>query len=125
MSDRLAIDGGRPVRASLLPYGRQRIDEDDVRAVVETLRSDFITTGPAVAEFERRFAERVGARHAVAVSSGTAALHAAVFAAGIGPGDEVVTTPLTFVATANAPVYLGAQPIFAAAVMTRWAPIAR
>jgi len=112
VSDRLAIDGGRPVRASLLPYGRQRIDEDDVRAVVETLRSDFITTGPAVAEFERRFAERVGARHAVAVSSGTAALHAAVFAAGIGPGDEVVTTPLTFVATSNAVIYQGGRPVF-------------
>ncbi len=112
MSDRLAIDGGRPVRASLLPYGRQRIDDDDVRAVVETLRADFITTGPMVAEFERRFAERVGARHAIAVSSGTAALHAAVFAAGIGPGDEVVTTPLTFVATSNAVLYLGGRPVF-------------
>ncbi len=112
MSDRLALDGGRPVRARLLPYGRQWIDDDDIHAVVEALRSDFITTGPMVAEFERRFAERVGARHAVAVSSGTAALHAAVFAAGIGPGDEVVTTPLTFVATSNAVLYLGGRPVF-------------
>ncbi len=72
MSERLAIDGGRPVRARLLPYGRRSIDDDDVRAVVGALHPDFVTTGPMVAEFERRFAERVGARHAVAVSSRTA-----------------------------------------------------
>lgn len=113
MSDRLAIDGGRPVRASLLPYGRQLIGDDDVAAVTAALRGAFLTTGPAVSEFEARFAVRVGARHAVAVSSGTAALHAAMFAAGVGPGDEVVTTPLTFVGTANAALYLGARPVFA------------
>jgi len=112
VSDRLAIHGGRPVRTSLLPYGRQLIDEDDIRAVVEALRADLVTTGPTVGEFERRFAERVGAKYAVAVSSGTAALHAAAFAAGIGPGDEVVTTPLTFVGTSNAVVYLGGRPVF-------------
>jgi perosamine synthetase len=111
--ERLAIEGGRPVRASLLPYGRQLIGDDDVAAVTAALRGAFLTTGPTVAEFEARFASRVGARHAVAVSSGTAALHAAMFAVGVGPGDEVVTTPLTFVGTANAALYLGARPVFA------------
>jgi perosamine synthetase len=113
VGDRLAIDGGLPVRPNLLPYGRQTIDDDDVQAVVATLRSDWLTTGPTVAEFERRFAELVGARHAIAVSSGTAALHTAVFAAGLGAGDEAVTTPLTFVATANAVLYQGGRPVFA------------
>jgi perosamine synthetase len=113
VGERLAIDGGRPVRASLLPYGRQLVGEDDVAAVAAALRGAFLTTGPTVAEFEARFAARVGARHAVAVTSGTAALHAAMFAAGVGPGDEVVTTPLTFVGTANAALYLGARPVFA------------
>lgn len=109
----LAVDGGTPVRASLLPYGRQCITDDDVQAVVDVLRSDWLTTGPKVAEFERMVADYVGARFAVAVSSGTAALHAAVFAAGLGPGDEVVTTPLTFVASANCALYVGATPVFA------------
>ena len=113
MTERLAIEGGRPVRASLLPYGRQLIGEDDIAAVTAVLRGPFLTTGPTVAEFEARFAARAGARHAVAVSSGTAALHAAMFAAGVGAGDEVVTTPLTFVGTANAALYLGARPVFA------------
>ena len=102
MADPLALHGGRPVRGALLPYGRHLVEDDDVQAVVATLRDGLITTGPAVTEFERAFAAAVGARHAVAVSSGTAALHAAVFAAGLGPGDEAVTTPLTFVATSNA-----------------------
>jgi len=97
----------------MLPYGRQQIEEDDAAAVVETLRSEWLTTGPRVAEFERLVAERVGTRYAVAVSSGTAALHAAAFAAGISPGDEVILPPLTFAATANAVLYLGATPVFA------------
>jgi perosamine synthetase len=84
----LAVNGGRPVRATTLPYGRQSIDDDDVRAVVAALRSDWLTTGPAVAEFERAFAAATGAAEAVAVSSGTAALHAAMHALGIGAGDE-------------------------------------
>jgi perosamine synthetase len=113
VTERLAIEGGRPVRATLLPYGRQLVDDDDVAAVTAVLRGAFLTTGPTVAEFEARFAARVGARHAVAVSSGTAALHAAMFAAGVEPGDEVVTSPLTFVGTANAALYLGARPVFA------------
>src|SRR5215469_17449777 len=82
----LAIDGGTPVRATLLPYGRQSISEDDIQAVVDVLRSDWLTTGPKVNEFEEAVAARVGARYAVSFSSGTAALHAAAFAAGIRAG---------------------------------------
>ncbi|KKM12435.1 aminotransferase DegT [Clostridiales bacterium PH28_bin88] len=96
----------------LLPYGRHFIDDDDVAAVVEALRSDWLTTGPKVGEFEARLAEKVGAKYAVVFNSGTAALHAAYFAAGVGPGDEVITTPITFAATANAALYLGARPVF-------------
>jgi UDP-4-amino-4,6-dideoxy-N-acetyl-beta-L-altrosamine transaminase len=113
MAEALALHGGTPVRATLLPYARQTIEDDDVQAVVAALRSDWLTTGPTVEGFERAAASAVEARHAVAVSSGTAALHAAVFAAGIGPGDEVITSPLTFVASANAVLYLGGTPVFA------------
>jgi len=113
MADRLALDGGTPVRATLLPYSRQAVDEDDVQAVAAALRSDWLTTGPLVGAFEGAVAEAAGAAHAVAVSSGTAALHAAVSVAGIGPGDEVVLTPLTFVASANAVLYCGGVPVFA------------
>ena len=109
----LALHGGTPVRAQLLPYGRQSIDEDDILAVVETLRSDWLTTGPKVNEFEEAFAARVGAGFAVAFSSGTAALHGAAFAAGIESGDEAVTSPLTFAATANCILYQGGRPVFA------------
>ncbi len=91
-----------------IPYGRQQVDDDDVHAVVETLKSDYLTTGPAVTEFENRLATITGAKHVVAVNSGTSALHAMYFAAGIGPGDEIITSPLTFAATANAALYLGA-----------------
>ena len=91
-----------------IPYGRQWIGDDDIAAVVEVLRSDFLTTGPAVDAFERRLEAATGARRAVAVNSGTAALHAMYFAAGLGRRDEVITTPLTFAATANAALYLGA-----------------
>ena len=113
MADVPALYGGAPVRARMLPYGRQWIDEEDVAAVTSVLVSDFLTTGPAVRAFEEAFAARAGARHAVAVNSGTAALHAAVHAAGLGTGDEGITTPLTFAADANAIVYLGARPLFA------------
>jgi perosamine synthetase len=109
----LALFGGQPVREQPLPYGRQTIDEDDIAAVVGVLRSDWLTTGPAVAAFEEAVAARVGARFAIAFSSGTAALHAAAFAAGLGPGDEALTTPLTFSATANCVLYVGATPRFA------------
>jgi UDP-4-amino-4,6-dideoxy-N-acetyl-beta-L-altrosamine transaminase len=97
----------------MLPYARQLIGEDDIAAVVEVLRSDFLTTGPVVDRFEKAVADYVGTRYAVAVSNGTAALHAAMYAAGIGPGDEVITTPLTFAATANSVLYRGGTPVFA------------
>jgi perosamine synthetase len=112
-SEVLAIDGGCPVRKTLLPYGRQSIDESDIEAVVETLRSDWLTTGPKVAEFEEAIAAWVGAKYAVSFSSGTAALHAATFAAGLQAGDEAITSPLTFAATANCVLYQGATPVFA------------
>ncbi|MBI1735068.1 MAG: DegT/DnrJ/EryC1/StrS family aminotransferase [Candidatus Rokubacteria bacterium] len=109
----LALLGGPPVRPALLPYARQTIEADDTAAVVEALGGAWITQGPAVARFEAALAAALGARHAVAVASGTAALHAAYWAAGLGAGDDVVTTPLTFAATANALVALGARPVFA------------
>jgi perosamine synthetase len=109
----LALNGGKPVRETLLPYGRQSIEESDIKAVVQVLRSDWLTTGPKVDEFEHAFATRVGSAHAVSFSSGTAALHAAAFAAGLQGGDEAITTPMTFAATANCVLYQGATPIFA------------
>jgi perosamine synthetase len=109
----LAIHGGSPVRKSLLPYGRQSLDDADIQAVVEVLKSDWLTTGPKVGEFEERFAAWVGARRAVSFSSGTAALHGAAFAAGLEAGDEAITTPMTFCATANCILYQGATPVFA------------
>ena len=89
----------------MLPYGRQLIDEADIQAVVKVLRSDWLTTGPMVESFENAIAEFVGAKHAVALSSGTAALHAAMYAAGVSKGDQVLVPPMTFVATANAVVF--------------------
>ncbi|MGD0470746.1 MAG: UDP-4-amino-4,6-dideoxy-N-acetyl-beta-L-altrosamine transaminase [Terriglobales bacterium] len=109
----LAIHGGTPVRERLLPYGRQSLSEEDIQAVAEVLRSDWLTTGPKVGEFEERFSAWVGAKYGVSFSSGTAALHAAAFAAGLGPGDEAITTPMTFCATANCVLYQGAKPVFA------------
>lgn len=96
-----------------IPYGKQSIDENDIKAVVDVLKSDFITTGPKIEEFERKVADYVGAKYAVAIANGTAALHAACFAAGIGEGDEVITTPITFAASANCALYCGATPVFA------------
>ena len=109
----LAIDGGDPVRTTFLPYARQQISDDDVAAVVAALRSDWLTTGPRVPAFEAGLVEATGARHAIAFSSGTAALHGAAVAAGLAPGDEAVTTPMTFAATANAVLYAGAEVRFA------------
>ena len=97
----------------MIPYGHQSISEADVQAVISTLRSDWITQGPTVERFERAVAEFCGVAHAVAVSSGTAALHAAMAAVGVGPGDEVIVPAMTFVATANCVVYQGATPVFA------------
>jgi len=96
-----------------IPYGKQDISEEDIEAVVEVLRSDWLTQGPVVERFERAVAEYCGARYAVAVANGTAALHLAALAAGFGPGDEVITSPITFVASANCIVYSGATPVFA------------
>lgn len=91
-----------------LPYGRQSVNDDDIRAVEDVLRSDFLTTGPAVGRFEQALSAATGAAHSVAVNSGTSALHAMYFAAGLQAGDEIITSPLTFAATANAALYLGA-----------------
>ena len=109
-SDLGATDNGE---RSIIPYARQWIDEEDIQAVVKVLRSDWLTTGPKVAEFEQSFADFVGAKEAVAVSSGTAALHSVMYAIGIGPEDEVILPPMTFVATANAVVFQGGTPVFA------------
>lgn len=95
-----------------IPYGRQSINDDDINAVVEVLKSDFLTTGPKIAEFEEKFAQYVGAKYAVAVTNGTAALHIACLAAGLKEGDEVITTPITFAASSNCALYCGATPVF-------------
>jgi perosamine synthetase len=100
-------------RETYLPYGKQWIEEDDIKAVVDVLKGDFLTTGPYIGEFERAVADYVGAKYAVAFSNGTAALHGACFAAGIGEGDEVITTPITFAASANCVIYQGGTPVFA------------
>jgi len=111
--DKPAIKGGRPVREKLLPYGHQWITNDDILRVVNVLKSDWITQGPAIDEFEKNFKQKIGCKNAVAISSGTAALHLAMLGLGIKRGDEVITTPLTFAATANAALYCGAKPVFA------------
>lgn len=110
--NRLAISGGTPVRDFLLPYGRQWLDDDDINAVVSVLNSEWLTTGPKIAEFERLFAKTVGVKEAVAVSNGTAALHSAMYALGIGPGDEVIVPSMTFAASANCILYQGGTPVF-------------
>lgn len=108
-----AICGGTPVRSVPLSYGRQYIDDADIQAVTETLRSDYLTCGPRIAELEKKLCAVTGAKYCVAVSNGTAALHIAALAAGIGPEDEVITTPITFAASANCALYCGARPVFA------------
>lgn len=111
--EKLAILGGTPVRSEKIYYGRQCVDEEDIQAVARVLRGPYITCGPMVEEAERRLAACTGAAHAVLCSNGTAALHCACLAAGVGPGDEVITTPMTFAASANCAVYCGAKPVFA------------
>lgn len=96
-----------------IPYGRQWIEEDDINAVIEVLRSDFLTTGPKIHEFEQAVCDYTGSKYAVAFANGTAGLHGACFAAGIGAGDEVITTPITFAASANCVLYQGGRPVFA------------
>ena len=109
----IALYGGKPVRNMRLSYGHQYIDEDDIQAVTEVLRSDFLTCGPKTTELEGALCRLTGAAHCTAVSNGTAALHVACLAAGIGPGNEVITTPITFAASANAILYCGGTPVFA------------
>ena len=108
-----AVAGGVPVRDAFLPYGLHSLGPQDEQAVLDVLRHGWLTAGPKVVEFERAFAEYVGASHAVAVATGTAALHLTLLGLNVGPRDEVITSPLTFVATANAIVHAGATPVFA------------
>lgn len=107
------MDDIKESKRRFIPYGQQWIDEEDIEAVVQTLKSPFITQGPAITDFEASIADYVGTKFAVAFSNGTAALHAACFAAEIGPGDEVITTPITFLASSNCVLYQGGTPVFA------------
>ncbi len=109
----LAIFGGKPVFEKKIGYGHQYIDEADIQAVVEVLKSDFLTCGPKIEEAEQKLCQITGAKYAVLISNGTAALHAACYAAGIQEGDEVITTPITFAASANCALYCGGKPVFA------------
>lgn len=109
----LAINGGKPVFEKKIGYGHQYIDDADIQAVVDVLKSDFLTCGPKITEAEAKLCEITGAKHAVLIANGTAALHAAAFAAGISEGDEVITTPITFAASANCALYCGGKPVFA------------
>lgn len=108
-----AAAGGRPVRDTKIYYGHQYLDEADYQAVLDVLKSDYLTCGPKIDELEERLCSITGAKYAVAVSNGTAALHVACMAAGVGEGDEVITTPITFAASANCALYCGATPVFA------------
>lgn len=110
---RPAACGGRPVRDTKIFYGHQYIDEADIQAVVDVMRSDYLTCGPKIGELERKLCQVTGAKYAVVCSNGTAALHMACMAAGVGAGDEVITTPITFAASANCALYCGARPVFA------------
>ena len=111
--EKLAIPGGTPVRENKIFYGRQWVKDDDVAAVADALKGDLITCGPYVDAVEKKICEVTGAKYAVVVCNGTAALHCAMIAAGVGNGDEVITTPLTFAASANCALYVGARPVFA------------
>ena len=111
--EKLAINGGRPVRLDKIYYGRQWIDDADIEAIGEVLRSPFITCGPKVTQLEQELAALVEAKYCVVVNSGTSALHCAAMAAQLAPGDEMITTPMTFAASANCGLYVGAKPVFA------------
>ncbi|MEE3392305.1 MAG: UDP-4-amino-4,6-dideoxy-N-acetyl-beta-L-altrosamine transaminase [Lachnospiraceae bacterium] len=111
--DKPAIAGGRPVRTNKIFYGHQWIDEDDIKAVEDVLRSDYLTCGPQTEAAQRALCEYTGAKYAVLLNSDTSALHCACMAAGVGPGDEIITTPITFAASANCALYCGARPVFA------------
>lgn len=111
--EKLAIFGGKPVLEKKIGYGHQYIDDTDIQAVVSVLKSDYLTCGPKIDETEKKLCDITGAKHAVLMSNGTAALHAMCFAAGISAGDEVITTPITFAASANCALYCGGRPVFA------------
>lgn len=111
--EKLAINGGTPVRETKLYYGHQYIDDEDIEAVTEVLKSDYLTCGPKITALEQKLCEITGAKYAVVVSNGTAALHIACQAAGVSKEDEVITTPITFAASANCALYCGAKPVFA------------
>lgn len=111
--EQLGIFGGKPVRDTRISYGKQCIEEDDIQVVVNVLKSDYLTCGPDIPSFEKKLCEVTDAKYAVAVSNGTAALHIACMALGIKEGDEVITTPITFAASANCALYCGATPVFA------------
>jgi UDP-4-amino-4,6-dideoxy-N-acetyl-beta-L-altrosamine transaminase len=111
--EKLAVFGVKPVFEKKIGYGHQYIDDHDIKAVVDVLKSDYLTCGPKITEAENKLCEITGAKYAVLIANGTAALHACIFAAGIGAGDEVITTPITFAASANCALYLGAKPVFA------------
>ncbi|MBP3231802.1 MAG: UDP-4-amino-4,6-dideoxy-N-acetyl-beta-L-altrosamine transaminase [Anaerovibrio sp.] len=111
--EELAINGGKPVFEKRIGYGHQYVDDADIQAVVDVLKSDFLTCGPKIEEAEAKLCKITGAKYAVLIANGTAALHAAMFAADVGPGDEVITTPITFAASANCALYCGAKPVFA------------
>lgn len=108
-----AIEGGKPVRESKIYYGHQYLDESDYNAVLDVLKSDYLTCGPKIEELEKKLCDITGAKHAVVCSNGTAALHIAALSAGLGEGDELITTPITFAASANCALYCGAKPVFA------------
>lgn len=111
--ENLAIFGGTPIRETPLSYGHQYIDDADIQAVTDVLKSDYLTCGPKITKLEEKLCEITGAKYAVVVSNGTAALHIAAMAAGVKEGDEVITTPITFAASANCALYCGAKPVFA------------
>lgn len=111
--EKLAIYGGKPVREQKIFYGHQYLDDADIQAVVDVLKGDFLTCGPNITSLEKALCDLTGAKYCIAISNGTAALHVACMAAGVGPGDEVITTPITFAASANCALYCGATPVFA------------
>ena len=111
--EQVAIFGGKPVRDTVIGYGKQYIDDADIQAVVDVLKSPWLTCGPQIPALEKKLCEITGAKYAVAVSNGTAALHIAAMAANIGPGDEVIVSPITFAASANCVLYCGGTPVFA------------
>lgn len=111
--EQLAVFGGKPALEQKISYGHQYIDDADIQAVVDVLKSDYLTCGPKIEEAENKLCEITGAKYAVLIANGTAALHATMFAADVGAGDEVITTPMTFAASANCVLYCGAKPVFA------------